>query len=573
MTEDVYEPLARYRDEFRDRFAELTREKFRTLTEHSGIDVPACRELARTIRALMAKADKMRLRSMGFGYLTVLCVLVVLVAAVVGYAYQGEDPRILPCCVGGGVAGVVIGVLMWRKFCDVRTRLAELESEIATGKQAAWELMKPLNQLFRWDMTVKLIEETVPRLAFDPYFTVDRLEALHRQFGWDDAFNEGKSVIFAQSGVINGNPFVFGQYLDMKWGEKTYEGTKQISWTEWETVDGKRRRVTRHETLRAYVTKPIPVYGEHKLLLYGNDAAPNLSFTRKASGLTESQNGFFGKLKMKWRLRGLKAYSRNLEDESEFTLMANHEFETWFHAKDRDNEVEFRLLFTPIAQRQLLELMKDRTVGYGDDFSFVKQKKVNLLTSGHLDEGTINTDPAQFRNWDYDAAQEFFVAFNERYFKDVYFSLAPLLAIPAYQQVRTHEEIWKGVVESRPSSFWEHESLANYYGEDEFKHPQSVTRSILKTSVAKREDGDSTIAVTAHGYRGEDRVHTEEVKGGDGRWHAVDVHWTEYLPVSRTSEMCLRESDAPSPQFDASSSILRRSIRSYVRHCADAPAL
>ena len=568
MIEDVYEPLARYRDEFRDKFANLTREKFQTLTELAGIDVAACRDQARMVRALSAKADKMRLRAAGFGCLTALGALVVVMAGAVGFLLHGDDPRVVPWCVGVGVAGGVLAFLMWGRFRNVQTRLAELEAEIKDKKQTAWEMMEPLNRLFTWEMTAGLIQETVPRLAFDPYFTVDRLESLHRQFGWDDAFNEGKSVIFAQSGVINGNPFVFGQYLDMEWGEKTYEGTKEISWTEWETVDGKRRRVTRRETLRAYVTKPIPVYGEHKVLLYGNDAAPNLTFSRQPSGLTDSQDGFFGKLKMKWRLRGLKAYSRNLEDDSEFTLMANHEFETWFHAKDRDNEVEFRLLFTPIAQRQMLELMKDRTVGYGDDFSFVKQKKMNLLTSEHLDAATIDTDPAQFRNWDYDAAQDFFITFNERYFKDVYFALAPLLAIPTYQQVRTHEEIWKDVIGPRPSSFWEHESLANYHGEETFRHPQSVTRNILKTTVTKREDGDCTVAVTAHGYRGEDRVHSEEVCGGDGHRHTVDVHWTEYLPVSRTSEMCLRESDEPSARFESRDSILRRSIRSYVGEAA-----
>ena len=565
MIEDVYEPLARYRDEFRDKFAKLTREKFRTLTELSGIDVAACRDLARAIRALSAKADKMRLRAAGFGCLTALGVLAVVAAGTVGFLLHGDDPRVLPWCVGVGIAGGVLAFLMWGKFRDVQTRLAELDAEIAAKKQSAWEMMKPLNRLFTWEMTAGLIQETVPRLAFDPYFTVDRLESLHRQFGWDDAFNEGKSVIFAQSGVINGNPFVFGQYLDMEWGQKTYEGTKEISWTEWETVDGKRRRVTRRETLRAYVTKPIPVYGEHKVLLYGNDAAPNLTFSRQPSGLTDSQDGFFGKLKMKWRLRGLKAYSRNLEDESEFTLMANHEFETWFHAKDRDNEVEFRVLFTPIAQRQMLALMKDREVGYGDDFSFAKRKKVNLLSSRHLDEATIDTDPRQFRSWDYDAAKNTFIRFNERYFKDAYFALAPLLSIPAYQQVRTHEEIWKGVLEDRPSSFWEHEALANYHGEKRFRHPQSITRNLLKTSVSRRENGDSTVAVTAHGYRGEDRVDYKEVRGGDGNYHTVAVHWTEYLPVARTSEMCLRESATPSEAFDSREAVLRRSIRSFVR--------
>ena len=128
----------------------------------------------------------------------------------------------------------------------------------------------------------------VPRLAFDPYFTAERLASLHGQFGWDDSFNDGKSIIFAQSGVINGNPFVFGHYLDMEWGEETYEGTKEISWTEWEEDEnGRSRPVRRYETLHAHVTKPKPVYSEQKVLIYGNDAAPALSFTREPSGHME----------------------------------------------------------------------------------------------------------------------------------------------------------------------------------------------------------------------------------------------------------------------------------------------
>ena len=147
--------------------------------------------------------------------------------------------------------------------------------------------------------------------------------------------------------------------------------------------------------------------------------------------------------------------------------------------------------------------------------------------------------------------------------------MAPLLAIPLYQQTRTHEEIWKDVLEPKASSFWEHETLANYHGEDKFEHPSSITRSILKTRVVRREDGECTVAVTAHGYRGEDRVDYEDVYGGDGKWHEVAVHWTEYLPVERTSNMCLSERGTPSDVFrrraaESRESAYRRSILSFL---------
>ena len=570
MIEDVYEPLARYRDEFREKFATHAREKFEELTERSGVDVEANRALVAEIKKLQGEAGSARKKKTCFGCLMSTGFIGAVAALIYAMAANGAEKLPLVWAILGIVSGLALGLSMVPPFKKVAKLLADLHSYIASKKEVAWKQMEPLNQLYTWDIPVKLIEATVPRLAFDPYFTADRLASLHTQFGWDDSFNDGKSIIFAQSGVINGNPFAFGHYLDMEWGEETYEGTKEISWTEWEEgADGKRHRVTRYETLHASVTKPIPVYSEQKLLIYGNDAAPNLSFSRQPSGLTGKDGELWSSIRKKWRLSRLKASSRNLDDDSNFTLMSNHEFETWFHARDRDNEVEFRLLFTPVAQMQMMNLMKDTKVGYGDDFTFIKQKKVNVLVSQHLNKATIDTDPSRFRNWDYDAAFAFFVQFNEKYFKDAYFAMAPLLSIPLYQQVRTHEEIWKDVLGQRPSAFWEHEAVANYHGEDKFKHPSCITRSILKTHVVQQEDGESTIAVTEHGYRGEERVDYEKVYGGDGKWHDVPVHWTEYLPVQQTSSMCLSERGTPSDLFKqraaaSRASAFRRSILSFL---------
>ena len=570
MIEDVYEPLARYRDEFRKQFATLAREKFKELTDRSGVDVKANRALVSEIKKLQREADSASTKKSCYGWLMAVGFVRAVAALIGAVATDGTDSETHGLCILGIVAGLALGIAMIPLFNAVAKLFSSLESKIATHKGLAWNQMEPLNRLYTWDIPVKLIEATVPRLAFDPYFTAERLASLHGQFGWDDSFNDGKSIIFAQSGVINGNPFVFGHYLDMEWGEETYEGTKEISWTEWEEDEnGRSRPVRRYETLHAHVTKPKPVYSEQKVLIYGNDAAPALSFTREPSGLTGNEGGLWSSIRKKWRLSRLKAHSRNLDDDSNFTLMSNHEFETWFHAKDRDNEVEFRLLFTPVAQTQMLNLMKDTKVGYGDDFTFVKRRKVNLLFSQHLTEATIDTDPSRFHSWDYDAAFAFFVQFNERYFKDAYFALAPLLAIPLYQQTRTHEEIWKGIADGRASAFWEHESVANYHGEDKFAHPSCITRSILKTQVIEREDGESTIAVTAHGYRGEERVEYKEVYGGDGKWHEVPVIWKEYLPVQRTSSMGISERGTPSDIFKqrvaaSHASAFRRSILSYL---------
>ena len=564
MIEDIYEPLSKYRDEFKDKFARLTQEKFQSLTNESGIDIEANRQLVRQIKALQTAISRLSIKKTLLTLLAVLSFVVVLAAIGFVCVRGAANRQELMICCAGGLVGLVLGCLAihWRR--GIAERLATAQQKLAADMASAWRQMEPLNALFTWDITVKLIEATVPRLAFDPYSTAERLLALRTHYGWNDFAENRKSMIFAQTGVINGNPFAFVRYLQMRWGEETYHGTKTISWME--TVrdeKGRPRRVRRQEVLHASLTKPKPFHDEHKELIYGNEAAPNLFFSREPSGLT-GQNGLWGSLRKYWRLRRLKAFSANLDDASQYTLMANHEFETWFHAKNRDNEVEFRLLFTPIAQTQLMALMKDEKVGFGDDFKFTKIHMMNFLSSEHLDKATIETDPARFRSWDYDASAAEFKLFNERYFKDVYFAFAPLLAIPLYQQTRTHEEIWKGIIDESPASSWEFEATANFHGEGKFRHPDSVTRNILKTEVVEESEESRLVSVTAHGFKGIKHIEHVSVFGGDGAFHDVPVEWIEYVPVARMREMAVSEAKKPSADFG--SAFEAAPIKAYRRH-------
>ena len=62
-------------------------------------------------------------------------------------------------------------------------------------------------------------------------------------------------------------------------------------------------------------------------------------------------------------------------------MMANRAFEVLFHAVDRDHPIQFRLLFTPLAQEQTVKLLRDREIGYGDDFAFRKSRMMNRSAS------------------------------------------------------------------------------------------------------------------------------------------------------------------------------------------------
>ena len=574
MREDIYEPLARYRDEFKEKFARIAAEKFEELKNISGVDIQANALLVSRIRKLEAnrrKAANSRELWASLGFLFILGALAG--AGIICFAFFTEDPyfvaqKIKLLSIGAALLAVTLLLLFkWSLPAQFQAekKIRELTEQIEQKTREAWEQMASLNALFDWHITAELIEKTVPRIQFDRFFNEARLRDLRESFGWDDSFNADRSVIHTHSCVINDNPFVFAELLRQEWQEKIYTGHLEISWTETiRDFEGKVRTVKRYQTLTATVSKPAPYYLTDKLLIYGNDAAPDLDFSREPSDLSGEKSGLWNSIKRSHRMGKLKKFARNLDDDSDFTMMSNEEFELLFHAKDRNDEVGFRLLFTPLAQQQMVDLLNDKTVGFGDDFHFLKDNKLNYIFASHLHNINFSHDPARFKGYEFKTIKKFFLQYNEDFFKAVYFALAPLLIIPLYQQTRTHKAIY-GEKESSESAFWEHEALANYYGDSHFEHPDCITQNILKARCIRRQGNSGTVEVTAHGFCGEQRVDFVNVYGGDGHWHAVPVEWVEYLPVQRTS--FFKFTDDPSPEeADPSQpdSLLRRSIYSWL---------
>jgi hypothetical protein len=296
--------------------------------------------------------------------------------------------------------------------------------------------------------------------------------------------------------------------------------------------------VSKSETLRASVEKPFPEYHEDAFVIYGNEAAPDLSFTRKPSDLSGLDNSVISGWRKSWATKKLEAKSRDMKND--FTIMSNREFDTLFGATDRDHEVQFRLLFTALAQQEMVKLLKDKEVGYGDDFAFIKANMINLVRPSHMAATDISSAPAKFHAYELQYARKVFNEYQNDLFKSAFFGIAPLLTIPLYQQHRSHADIYRDVY-GRSSSFWEHESIANYFGENRFQHPECITRSILKTHAKSNSGGTQVVSVSAFGYSGIDRVDYVRVRGGDGNHHSVPVEWVEYIPVSQDSEMVLQD--------------------------------
>ena len=201
---------------------------------------------------------------------------------------------------------------------------------------------------------------------------------------------------------------------------------------------------------------------------------------------------------------------------------------------------------------------------------------INIILSDHMQDLDLDMNPEQYCNFDYDKAEKNFYDTNARYFRAIYFALAPLLCIPLYQQMRSREDIY-GHDMPRHSSYWEHEALANYWGEDHFKAPDCVTHCILKTSEIKKNGNESTLTVSAHGYKAVQRLSYFPVLGGDGRYHQVPVYWDEYFPVTGTGQIQIVEdntdmTDAGITQhqrLDHINKLLSRAnLKVYRRHIA-----
>lgn len=538
MVEDIYDPLDEYVNTFAPRFRQVAKDTFAQLSKEAGVDINANRQTCKQL--YKAQGDLKSVKSK-LCWTIFLCVVMWGGAIGGGIAiynmYDSFEPWEI-VLIAIGIATALL-LLFWKiqplikRLKSERNGLIEKTTKL---EKEAWQQMAPLNRLYDWDILTRMMTQTVPKLEFDPYFTTQRLANLQEVYGWDGTFNQERSVIYSHSGLINGNPFILCRTRKMEMGTKTYYGHKTIYWTTRERgSDGKMHTVRHSETLTASVTAPYPGYYEKTRLIYGNTAAPDLKFYRKQSGLANCE----GSLSYRWQRRKLRKKSRDLTN-NDFAMMTNEEFEVAFDTSNRNSNQQYALLFTPLAQANMLKLLKDNSASYGDDFDFEKNCMINTILPDHIQSIDLDMNPHQYQNFDYDKAEKDFYDINAQYFRAIYFCFAPLLCVPMYQQIRSQENIY-GRDMQRHSAFWEHEALANFWGQDHFKHPQCVTDCILKTKKEQTSGDSSSVTVYAYGYRVEQRISYITKWGGDGRTHKVPVYWDEYLPVTGKRRMDIAE--------------------------------
>ncbi|MBQ7387020.1 MAG: hypothetical protein IJW03_02520, partial [Clostridia bacterium] len=491
------------------------------------------------------------------------CIIGIVIGALLAVAgiyllTEGESSYAWFIPAGALLAGLLVLPIVLKLNPAIRAASELLDKHLARANELHAEAlaeMAPLNELFDNTETFRLIEKTIPEFSFDNSFTMENYAVLLKKYDFLDMQSAQSSVTDTVSGRFAGNPFLICRSRSHEMGEKTYVGSIVISWQEtYRDSNGKLRTRTRTQTLTATVTKPYPTYEDKSYLCYGSQAAPDLSFDRAPKHSERLDEKEIEKKVKRGERKLKKKTERAMRDGKNFQEMANTEFDVLFGADNRDHEVQFRLMYTPLAQKNTVELMTS-TTGYGDDFHFNKRHRMNFISSEHSQSRSLNTSGANYVSHDVDEARRRFVGFNADYFKSLFFDFAPLFSIPAYL-----EEPCASLepLESYDTNFttYEHEAMANAVGWRAFAHEASSTEAILKTRLIAKSGDTDRVAVTAYTYVAEPRVDFVPRLGGDGRMHAVPVPWDEYIPLEWTREMLV----SPAPVSERE---IRRTAESY----------
>ncbi|HHV33270.1 MAG TPA: hypothetical protein GXX71_01055 [Acholeplasma sp.] len=552
----IYEPVNEYDKKYRDLHKKNVEEYFEDLVKKSGVNteenvvtVKEVKRLSKLVKAESEKIKKFKRIKMALiiGIIITFIASFVMVFRMTRPDYSGNlgvEIVVTILLLGLGIGFIFLIFKKINVIIKESERIsAELKSKLREEIQKGFNQMRPLNDLFDWGMPAELVQKTLPMLVMDPYFNPKRYDVLYNKYGLMDNSPIDTSVTFVQSGEIKGNPFVLGKMVNHQMVDYPYRGSKTISWTE-RVSDGKGgyRTVTRTQTLYATLMKPKPAYFRKSFLMYGNEAAPDLSFSRTSANVDDLSEKERNRKLARGKKKLEKKARKSVHKGGSFTALTNSDFDVLFGATNRDNEVQYRLLYTPLAQKETLNIILDNKVGFGDDFDFIKKKMMNIIIPKHLEQTDINTNPKRYIHYDLEEIRRIFNDYNNLYFKSVFFSFAPLFAIPLYQQHKPKEYIYKSKYNSNVCS-WEHEAIANGFSQGILKHPLSATFNMIKTRLISSRKGADEVRITAHGYEEFREVEYVPVRGGDGFMHDVPVVWYRYEPVSQDTDIVIKTAD------------------------------
>lgn len=543
---EILEPLKEY-SRYQKQFDDSVDKTFEDLVKKSNIDVEKNRNTVKMYDEadVEYKKEKKKLHTLrGWRsfliFLSITCVIATVIGGFMIYIAKTIGASMLAGILTVVIAPVIliasiliITLVLNKKIKLIKETVKVLKQNADLILEEAWKQMAPLNKLFNSDITNNLVNELDTVIQVDRYYSVLHEVYLHKYYKFPYFSNDNSSTINMVVGTITGNPFVISRELEVEMGMKTYEGSLVVTWTETRRdSQGKTYTVTHSQTLIATVTKPCPFYDTETFLVYCNESAPDLNFSRKPQAHGKDDKQIERMVK-----RGEKKLAKIAEDDMKhgdgsFVAMSDTEFDVLFGAFDRDNENQFRLLFTPLAQRNIIDLVKDSP--YGDDFYFAKQGKLNTIYSHHGDTWDMLAG-RNISSYSVDLAKQIFTNYNCNFFKNMYFMLAPLLSIPLYQQFKPNDMDIDLSSETNIAAR-EAEMIVNILPDNYIGAKGSATRVIPKVKFISSIGEVDCIMIYAYSYSITTRTDFVPRVAGNGRMYSVPVNWDEYNPLMKTTE-------------------------------------
>ena len=552
---DVFSPAddyPKYLEEYRANLDEY----FDQITEKSGIDI---KENTKTIENLNAAKDqkkanlkKIKWQQIGRGFTSFFAVAFFILAAISIYQLVKEKLLFKVISYGGGIALTIAFILIAIGFIiliallinkNIKKYKLDVESDnsvINKTIELAKSQITPLFNLIKNNVASQLVNKTLPFISINKTISAALINYLQDDFDLR-LYSKDLNYTSVLSGVVMNNPFLLLNYEYFKMGTKQYSGSITIHWTQ--HIGDK--TYSRSQVLTAVVTKPYPYYFNDGEFIYTSDSAPKLSFSRKPSGYSNvalNPKGLASYLKS--GVKEIEKYEKMAVKENHpFTPLTNKEFEYVWGAYDRDDENEFRILFTPLAQKQLLALFTP-TVNDGvlfDDYYFTKDKKLNYIkcSANSITDELESLDG--YYDINYKVIKEKFYLYCDLYFKSIYHLLAPVLAIPEFQLSENFDQkLYPKTKEKFPMAI--HEVAAFWFADknnllkDEKYHKADL---IAHTKYQNSNQDFDYIKVKYDSFKATKMVDYITKLGGDGLMHSIPVEWLKFDPINTELELAI----------------------------------
>lgn len=546
-----FDPIDFYKGPLKAEYDKNAAEFLNALVRVANIDEAANKKIVAEINRLKKKIDDTKKTLVGFKFLLALCIFLLVagvVIAIIGICLDLEVlARILLIAIGSVAA---IGMILLI-FLVINKKIKNLNNIYEKHKTAYYRalnqgiaMLNPFRQLLTYKDFIRLVNRTTDVIKLDEELKPQKLLMLHSLYNYDYHYNQNVSVCSVQSGDISSNPFIRVKLFATKMVNFTYVGRRTVSWAETYHSNGRTYTRTVSQTLTATIVKPVPNYYFDAAVIYGNEAAPDLSFSRRPSGVeTDSTEKQIDNLVKKGEQKLEKLTEKSTKQGRGFQALTNSEFDVLFGAFNRDNEVQYRLLFTPLAQQNMVEIITAKEP-YGDDFYFRKDKKLNIVSTLH-GKDMFDYDPTIFNlYYDYDLLKKDYLAYLKNLFGSLYFDLAPILAIPLYQT--TDAGLYNpGEILNHVSTL-EAESFVNEMAKVAdlvFRPQEAAEKLILKVNYQNSVGETDIFDVVAYSYQKIPNVTVVSVMANNGRFYDVAVNWFDFIPVNKTSRVGIRQFD------------------------------